>query len=247
MNDSFSIGKIAKLFHVPPSKLRYWDDAGLLRFDRAPGSNYRVPSFQTMMDLCEVIFCRSISIPTQEIKALSAMDEAQMAALLEKNKERLEQEAKALRAASEKIEDKLRLLQKVRELKGKPLVLCHKKLPALRSFSFEDEWAVEMYVHDSHKAAVRITTDGPTQFCVFLEKEAPPVLRPRDTSPQTYLYGLLRVATGDPEDNNGSVFFARAKEMGYRPRDLMGRYLMTICEDKRYEYYEGFLALEAEG
>ena len=95
-------------------------------------------------------------------------------------------------------------------------------------------------VYENVRAACRIAAGA-------VEKEAPPVLRPRDTSPQTYLYGLLRVATGDPEDNNGSVFFARAKEMGYRPRDLMGRYLMTICEDKRYEYYEGFLALETEG
>ena len=35
--------KLADLFHVAPSALRYWDNEGLIRFERSTDNNYRMP------------------------------------------------------------------------------------------------------------------------------------------------------------------------------------------------------------
>ena len=37
------IKEVSELFHIPSSALRYWDDEGLVRFERTADNNYRRP------------------------------------------------------------------------------------------------------------------------------------------------------------------------------------------------------------
>ena len=62
-----------RLFHLPASALRYWDDEGLIRFERSKDNHYRCPTSQTMLDICDVIFYRSLSLSIKEIKSIPGM------------------------------------------------------------------------------------------------------------------------------------------------------------------------------
>ena len=42
------IKEVSELFHIPSSALRYWDDEGLVRFERTADNNYRRPTSQTI-------------------------------------------------------------------------------------------------------------------------------------------------------------------------------------------------------
>ena len=48
MNEQQTLKKLADLFHVAPSALRYWDNEGLIRFERSTDNNYRMPTWKTM-------------------------------------------------------------------------------------------------------------------------------------------------------------------------------------------------------
>ncbi|NLB89682.1 MAG: MerR family transcriptional regulator, partial [Clostridiales bacterium] len=61
-----NIGEVAKILGVAPSKLRYWDTKGLIRLERNQENNYRTFSFQTIMDICDVIFYRDLSISIED-------------------------------------------------------------------------------------------------------------------------------------------------------------------------------------
>ena len=67
------IKEVSELFHLPASALRYWDDEGLIRFERSKDNHYRCPTSQTMLDICDVIFYRSLSLSIKEIKSIPGM------------------------------------------------------------------------------------------------------------------------------------------------------------------------------
>ena len=70
MSKTNHIGRVADILHLPPSTLRYWDQCGLLRFDRDPENRYRRFSTQTVIDICYVALYREMGIPGRTIRDL---------------------------------------------------------------------------------------------------------------------------------------------------------------------------------
>ena len=92
MKETNYIADVAEIFHIPASTLRYWDEEGLIRFERSPDNNYRKTSIQTLADISEVILFRSLSIPLKEIRRIPTMGLEDLNHMLEKNESNLLQE-----------------------------------------------------------------------------------------------------------------------------------------------------------
>lgn len=60
---------------------------------------------------------------------------------------------------------------------------------------------------------------------------------------KTYLKGLLKVEYDNMINNNHNELISNANSLGYKTGLIMGRYLITACEDKRYDYYEVWIEL----
>ena len=48
-----------------PSALRYWEKQGLLHFPREEENGYRIPDLHMMIEISEVLFYRSLSLPLE--------------------------------------------------------------------------------------------------------------------------------------------------------------------------------------
>ena len=90
------IKEVSELFHLPASALRYWDDEGLIRFERSKDNHYRCPTSQTMLDICDVIFYRSLSLSIKEIKSIPGMCVEDVDHTLETNARRLEDQIRQM-------------------------------------------------------------------------------------------------------------------------------------------------------
>lgn len=238
MKEISSIKEVAELFHVAPSALRYWDDAGLIRFERGEDNNYRIPDFHTLLDICDVLFYRGLSLPVKDIKRIPAMDTAALGALLRQNGEVLERELEAIRASIGRLRAKQALLDRLEALKAAGLVPERASLPAIRPFSFGDAQTVRDYADNPSLAFILLDPAAPDApyYGIASGEKAP--------SPERlYLKGLFRGATERLDHHDGSLFWKRARELGYTPGLLTGRYLASACEDQRYDYYEGWLEL----
>ncbi len=55
MKEQKMVSQIASLLGVPASTLRYWDTEGLVRFERSDENQYRVPTVDTILDICDVM------------------------------------------------------------------------------------------------------------------------------------------------------------------------------------------------
>lgn len=237
------VKELAALFGIAPSALRYWDEAGLIRFQRNQENHYRVPVFQTMMDISDVLFYRGLSLPVKDIRRLPAMDGVSLDTLLRENENALQKKMEALEASIEKIRNRQNLLNLALRLKNAPLTITSALLPAVHPFSFEDAQTVRSYAENQHQAVILLDPAAPAspQFGMITGEAG--TLRPADASQRQYLYGLLRADTEVLENHDGPLFWEAARKLGHTPGMLLGRYLVSFCEERRYDYYEGWLEL----
>lgn len=239
MSQKDTIHQVAELFHVSPSALRYWDQEGLVRFERSPDNGYRVPSFQTMLDICDVLFARQLHLPLKQVRQLPDMELEEMERALSENERRIREQIAQQQRALSNLHQRQRMLEKVRDLKSRGFTEERTVLPAVVPFSFEDGEQVRAYSRDPSTAGVVLEPEGagPEIEWVFV------LPADKGASPRLCLNGLLWLDAKDPYRNNAGEFAACARELGYRPGKLLGRYLASVREGLRLDYHEAWLEL----
>lgn len=241
------IAKIAKMFHISPSALRYWDKEGLIRFQRCEENNYRTPSLQTIMDIGDVLLFRSLSVPIKDIRQVPQMNNKQLHELLEKNEQALYQQMEQLQHTLEKTKDRKAMIARVETLRQQALFVESCQLSAIRPFSFENTEDVQIYVHDSYRTVLLLDPDFSIMPAsgIITQDTQEVLLRRQDDVPRAYLRGLLQVDANDFRRHNGDTFHQKAQSLGYVPGPIVARYLSSACEKKRYDYYEAWMQLDS--
>ena len=246
MNEKESISKAARLFHVPASALRYWDHEGLIRFERDGENGYRRLTLNTLMDISEVMLYREMSISIKEIREIPSKDLAGLDETFQNNKKKIEDKIMDWEASLQKLAYKQKLLARVFELRKRGFEDRYGKLPAVERFSFDDEGMVQAFREDNNRSGVLVTFEPePKLFYGIFTDAAQGELKSSDVKPKHYLNGLLLVDGEDWIWHNGLDFVREAERLGYRPGMLYGRFLISACEERRYDYYEGWLELLA--
>ena len=130
----FSIGEMAKIFHLSVSSLRHYEALGLVSPEYVdPSTNYRYYSVRQFEPLNTIRYLRAMDIPLTEIadflqnRDVETIEEklrAQKAAVVQKQKE--------LKRIERKLDARLSQLQDVRHAPLGEITLIHS--PALRLF-----------------------------------------------------------------------------------------------------------------
>ncbi len=101
MKDLYKIHEIARLFHLHPDTLRYYEEKGLLHPVRGE-SNYRMYTIQDVCTLNVIRSLRELDLPTEEIRAyLERRSVAETLDLLDHQEALLEEKLASLRAAQQ--------------------------------------------------------------------------------------------------------------------------------------------------
>lgn len=103
MKEQKMVSQIASLLGVPASTLRYWDTEGLVRFERSDENQYRVPTVDTILDICDVMLYRGLSIPIKQIRSIPQMEPEMLRDLLHNTKRKLLEQIRTLQDSVELI------------------------------------------------------------------------------------------------------------------------------------------------
>ena len=239
------ISRLAKLFGIAPSALRYWDAEGLIRFARSPENQYRVPVAQTMMDISDVLLHRKCSLSIPEIRALPTMTTDEIQAVLAANEEKLTRQIESLMEARRRLRGKEEQLRTLEELRRHGLRAVRCRLPALRHFSYEDPELLARYMRDSSLGGlgIRPGRERP-DYTLWLDERESGDYRPADPEERLYLHGVFRIEDDREERSDLPKFRAEAARLGRPAGWLLGRYLLTAQEKGvRCDFYEAWLEL----
>lgn len=245
MKNTDSIGQVAKTLNIAPSTLRYWDKEGLINFTRNQDNNYREISFQTIMDICNIIFYREISIPIKEIKDYEKSNIDIIEKKLEDEKNNIINQILDLENIIKKIDIRKDMIKKLKELKPGKFILGKNKFKSIYKFDFKNEEYAQIYLQNPYRIVTLIDREkGDLTYGIQdVKTHEDSLLREEDIKEKNFLIGLLKVNVEDTSDNNYLDFIVEAKKLGFNPGELIGNYLSSGTEDIKYDFYEGWLEL----
>lgn len=164
----FSIGNMAKLFHLSVSSLRHYEEAGLLRPEYIdPNSGYRYYSTRQFELLNTIRYLRTLDLPLSEISDfLQNREVERIEQKLRQQKEIVIQKQQELKRIEKKIDNRLKQIEDARHSVFDSVELVSKK-------SCRIVWAENtLNVHDSldMEAPIRQLEQTQAETVVFLGK-----------------------------------------------------------------------------
>ena len=91
-----------------------------------------------MLDICDVIFYRSLSLSIKEIKSIPGMCVEDVDHTLETNARRLEDQIRQMQMTLEKLQTRRSMVQRIMDLERTSFQVLRDLLPAMKLFSPED-------------------------------------------------------------------------------------------------------------
>ena len=242
------IKEISDIFEVPSSTLRYWENECLIKFSRDEKNNYRLPSFQTILDIWNIAFYRDLSIPLKEIKLIPFMNIDELGTTLNKNKEKLIDEFHKLKNTIERIESKEKVIEKLKYLQSNPCYIENCIFSAIKVFDYPKNYLnkefIQLYLSKPNEGLIVIDSEKSLiDYGYFTSETDNDIFREKDSCEKLYLVGLLKVEFYNMLNNNYSELISNAENLGYKTGIIIGKYLITACEDKQYDYYEAWIEL----
>lgn len=233
------IGNLAKALGINPSKIRYWDKRGLIRFDRTE-SNYRYFNFQTALDTCDVMFYRDLSIPISTIQSLETNTNQEIAEILKNRKMELYKEIEFIERTVNKIDNRLIALSTFDHLKNKGLSKVSWKAPSFTSIDFNDSDLIQRYIDDPNQSLIIRYSKDYTTIHHGLINDAYEVEK-RDTFDESmYIQGLYWEDTENSQ-SNFDEFIEYCENRNLVTGDFVAQYLTTSGKPQKIDYYIGRL------
>lgn len=240
------IGMISELFKISSSKLRYWEEQSLIEFPRDKDNNYRFISLKTIFRIWHIIVYKNLSIPLKEIKIIPNMNIDELECILAQNRKKLIEELSDLEKTIKKIESKEKKIERVKYLKSNPCYIEKYIFPPIKLFNYSENYLnkemTQFHVSDVDEFVIVINSEKSIiGHGIITSEDENNIFREKDRCEKLYLSGLLKVE--EDEINNCSELILNAEKLGYKTGTIIGKYLISACENKRYDYYEAWVEL----
>ena len=118
MSYPFSLKEVSKMFGIPITTLRYWENHGLIHLQRNDNNNYKEFFFDDLAYVCDVDFYHSLGFNRNELKNLYSMNADRFDEILALSEERIEEEINKLRTTQTLIKKRRNLISKIEELRA---------------------------------------------------------------------------------------------------------------------------------
>lgn len=245
----YSIGEIAKLFKLPASTIRYWEEKEIFKTKRNDENDYREFDIQTAIELLDVVFYRNLNVPIKKMKRLNRLSPEAIYSILQDTESQVQQELAELQRKLTGIAGRKQQLENLFTLKDN----SYQKEP----LHLEKIVAFDMY----NPKDIQVQLAGPTNFVLF--KKHPSVTefqmglavpfdydngntvlwRNQQEDNKTYLTCLLETNSDNLDAYNYQLHEAALNKMGYQVEQIIAPYLATAANDHEdsVDYYKAWL------
>lgn len=250
MKEKNYIGKLSTFSKIPSSTLRYWESQSLIKFPRDKENNYRSATLKTLLNIWYISFFKELSIPLKEIKKIPFKNINELESTITENKKKLIEDLNNLQKTIKKIELQEKKIEKVKYLESNPCNIEKRAFLPIRLLNYSENFFNEEIFHftisDTDTDGVLTIIDSEksiADYCAFTSETSNNIFREKDICEKLYLKGLLKIDVLDIHNNNSSELILKAERLGYKANTIIGQYLISACEDIRYDYYEAWVEL----
>lgn len=240
MSKTYTINKISKLFNIPKSTLRYWEDEGLISSIRNKDNDYREYNTNNLIEICCIKFYRSLNFPIKKLKKIWQMNITDSEELLKQYHKEIELIIEEKYKTLGKIERCLSNIELFKKLKEKPysidkppfnkIIYLH---PAETENILEyiDNQNILAFVADISSTAIHrfgtVSNDSLTNSQLLLWE--------KDSKAHEYITCLLRTKNDVIDRNYLDTHLKYIESISKRPGVILAKYLTSDSTDDYFQ------------
>lgn len=232
MKPYYTIGEISRMFNVPSSTIRFWEEEGCITLTRAE-NGYRCFDLRAMIDLCRLMLYRDLEVPVRLMKNLPEMGTDDMNELLEDTKRNMLDRIEFIQKKIAAINEKQRLIKLQKSLEEKMYTEADIPFEKVIEFRFTDTALLKEYFENQHRLVLVMSIEnGYTPiigFSVPRDYKSSSVLWERTESGK-FIRFLLKVQQNDIQKNDLKRHIDELKKGHTMPSVVIAQYIDT-CSD----------------
>lgn len=247
MEKRFRIGEIADILGIAPSKLRYWEEQGLLSCAREQENHYRSYTASDFMKISDLVFYRSLGIPVQRIAQIENMELDEHRILCDEQIEALKKQREMIQRQLQRLQRYTQALEVIAYLQKEPFQHTQIDTNCIVPFDLIDADKLRQYMENPYLYS-RVQDSN------NLKKEQRGLTVPKDTAHLytsllwydyggKYVMGLMRekVQSGYPNDLDHLV---SSVQKHYQTGMIISRFLVRARQDGiLYDFYKSFIEI----
>lgn len=249
MRKTYTIDKISKLFNIPKSTLRYWENEGLISSVRNSKNDYREYATDNLIEICDIKFYRNLNLPIKKLKNIWQMDIDDSEILLKNSKIEIENKIKDLNITLNRLNDSLKKIKLFKELQETPYSLSTPKFNKIIYLHLsETENVIEYiinqntlsFVTDFNNCNIKdygtvIFNDSTSTF-----DSSQKILWKSDDKNHNYITCLLPIKSDIIDKITLDEHLNYIYSINYKPGIILAQYLIS---DKDYDYFQAWIEI----
>lgn len=255
MSNDISIQKMSELLNISKSALRYYEKKDLVSPKRGETSNYRKYSFDSLIELSEIILYRKMDISMNQLYGMLQGTVETEEDIIESSIFNAEKELNRYMEILGNLQSYRQRFLKYRRLKDTPYrVVNGTTIERAVEFSFLEKKRMNRYVESPNQYAFVVVFDNPLDpnsvknGIIELKPEGDEkvIWSPEDNKGQ-FLECLLKSEYAYARKGNLQEHLDYMKENNMKPGKVLGEYLFPACDKKtkeRCDYYKLWIHIE---
>ena len=246
-SSNLSIKQVAEIFRVSKSKLRFWEERGLINPVRNENNEYREYSRHTLTEIEDIIMLKSLGCSLDEIEHIKKAGVDETTRLLSVSRERLEQQRLELDRMIQGIVAREKLIEEYRHLKEKPdYRFCMPDKRPIIKWRWTDD-NIHNYLAESYMVIVFYPeqemhfSDG--IYVSADDYEEDDLIWSPGAKMNPAIECLIETEYGNPSKNNIREHIDILREQGYRTGIVIAKFLVADISPQDGELHDYFKAM----
>lgn len=248
----FTVGQVAEFMNLSKSKIRYWDDMGLLTPSRNQENGYRLFDIEDILTISDIAFYRKLDIPINKMKNLYRRSPEELWAILDETEKKVSLEMANLEIKHAGLKQRKKQLLDLIELKEHEFIEVPFDIRRIISIDLNDPRELQGYIENPTNLVIYIDKKNPSEivngFAVELDEfiDEPTIWQVGSPHTRKYQQFLLILESENPQNNNAKEKRSRLEKAGFSTGTLIGRYVMTMTneENKYIDYYKAWIEID---
>lgn len=246
----FSINEISKIYSIPKSTLRYWEEKGLIQPERNQENDYRMYDLKELIHIGDIVFYRNLGFSINQLKSYREMSGAQLDDLLTNAQREVEDELAKLEVIQQVIQDRKEKLSEIKQLSETDYLVANPDFDFLVPYSYEDPLNYASFQENNPSNFTLYLTFKPQMYVqesliISKKTKEQPLIWEKKATMQ-FRQVLLKIPADVPIDPSIiAEHTTQLRQLGYQTKAIIARYLGTTKDNQqRFEYYKAWFEVE---
>lgn len=240
MKETYDLDKISKIFNLPKSTLRYWENEGIISSVRNEKNGYREYSIEELVKICDIMFYRHMQVPLKQLKNLYGIPLEENIQHLYESRHAVDKKLQELMEIRQKIDKRLHSYEKYQILSQGNIAEGEPFFSKITQMDLTSGMNIENYLNDQGVLALCLDLNEKevNVFGTHLSNDEHEIILWEKTGEWKYYPCLLEIVLPQIKWESIQSAVEQLKKEKYTIGHVIATFLVT---DQEVDYYQAWI------